>query len=199
MIANRAALFLLLSTLVTGSALAASDVITVATVTASGSTVNVPVSIRDASGTALGMDQAPPARIQSFSFKVTYAPASAVSSVTFSRAGITASLTPTSEFKPATADTTSLLATFRQSTNPIPFTLNAAAGNVVAEMSFTLSPSATPGTVITLTLDPSVTQLTDEGAPRPRKSRRGTAPFLWSTAASPSLRRRSHSLPLRRT
>ncbi|HKO59181.1 MAG TPA: hypothetical protein VJ276_25165 [Thermoanaerobaculia bacterium] len=146
------------------AARAAVDVITVGTVTATGNTVDVPVSIRDMSGTPLGLDQPAGSRIQSFSIKVTYAPASAVSSVTFTRAGITASLTPTSEFTPSTAGSISLLDTFKESTNPIPFTLNAASpGNRVAHLVFTLSGTATAGTSISLALDPALTQLTDEG------------------------------------
>ena len=146
------------------SAVAAQDVVTVGTVTASGTTVDVPISIRDVSGTPLGMDQPAGSKIQSFSIKVTYAPAAAVSSISIARDGITESLTPTSEFKPSTANSVSILDTFQESTNPIPFTLNAPApGNVVAHLSITLSASATPGTSITLTLDPALTQLTDTG------------------------------------
>ena len=142
----------------------AADVVTVGIVDTTSTTVDVPVFIRDASGTPLGMDQPPASRIQSFSIKVTYSPANAVSTVTFSRAGITANLSPTSEFAPKTAGTASLLATFQQSTNPIPFTLDAGApGDLVAHLVFTLSGSAAPGTTIDLTLDPALTQLTDEG------------------------------------
>jgi hypothetical protein len=142
----------------------AQDVVTVGTVTAHGSTVDVPVSIRDASGTSLGMDRAAGSRIQSFSIKVTYSPAAAVSSVSFSRAGITANLSPKSEFAPASSGSVSLLETFQESTNPIPFALNAPLpGDDVAHLVFTLSPSAAAGSSITLTLDPSLTQLTDEG------------------------------------
>ena len=103
------------------------DVVTVGTVTTSGSTVDVPVYIRDTSGTPLGLDQPPGSRIQSYSIKVNYSPASAVSSVTFTRAGITQALTPTSEFQPQSPGSASLLDTFQESTNLIPFTLNAAA------------------------------------------------------------------------
>jgi len=143
---------------------AASDVVTVGTVTATGSTVDVPVYIRDVSGTSLGVDQPAGSKIQSFSIKVNYAPSSAVQSVTFSRAGITASLTPTSEFKPTAAGAVSLLDTFQESTDLIPFTLNASGpGNLVAHLVFTLAASATPGSAITLTLDSSLTQLTDAG------------------------------------
>src|SRR5947207_10606686 len=139
------------------------DVITVGTGTVpAGQTIDVLVFIRDTSSTPLGVDQPPGSKIQSYSIKVTYSPASAVQSITFSRAGITASLTPTFESSPSGAGTISLLDTFQESTNPIPFTLNAALpGNQVAHLLFTLSPSAPPG-AITLTLDPTLTQLTDQ-------------------------------------
>lgn len=156
-------LLLLVCTLLLPLAATADDV-TVGTVTASGNTVDVPVYIRDVAGTTLGVDRPAGSKIQSFSIKVDYSPASAVSSVSFSRAGITANLSPTSEFKPASAGSVSLLATFQESTNPIPFTLNGSGnGNLVAHLVFTLSGSAAPGTTIALTLDPGLTQLTDEG------------------------------------
>lgn len=150
-------------TFIAGAA-AAQDVVTVGTVNAPGTTVDVPISIRDSAGTPLGMDKPAGSKIQSFSIKVTYEPTSAVSSISISRDGITASLTPTSEFKPSSANSVSLLDTFQESTNPIPFTLNAAApGNRVAHLVVTLSAAATPGTSISLTLDPALTQLTDAG------------------------------------
>jgi hypothetical protein len=164
MIPTRIRLLVVLLCALVPLAASAADVITVGTVTASGTTVDVPVSIRDNAGTTLGVDQPAGSRIQSFSIKVSYAPASAISSVTFTRAGITAGLTPTSEFAPSSAGAISLLDTFKESTNPIPFTLNAGApGDRVAHLVFTLAASATPGTQITLALDPSLTQLTDEG------------------------------------
>lgn len=127
------------------------------------STVDVPVFIRDVSLTPLGLDQPPGSRIQSYSIKVNYAPASAVQSITFTRAGITTSLTPTFESSPSSAGSVSLLDTFQESTNLIPFTLNGLPpGNQVAHLSVTLSPTAPVGQVITLTLDPTLTQLTDE-------------------------------------
>src|SRR5688572_435471 len=99
-----AVLFLVLFPIAAGAA----DVVTVGTVTATGTTVDVPVYIRDLSGTSLGMDRPAGSKIQSFSIKVDYSPASAVQSVTFSRAGITANLTPTSEFKPSSSGSVSL-------------------------------------------------------------------------------------------
>jgi uncharacterized protein YjdB len=160
---TRVAAFLF-SSVLCFSAFAASDVVTVGTVNATGVNVEVPISIRDVSGTTLGMDQPSGSRIQSISVKVTYAPASAVQSVSINRAGITAGLNPIFESKPSSSNSRSLIVTFQESSDLIPFTSNASApGNLVARLSFTLSPSAVPGSSISLTLDPSLTQLTDAG------------------------------------
>jgi hypothetical protein len=163
-ISLRIALFFIAALTAAASFGQAKDVVTVGTVTAAGATVDVPVSIRDVSTTPLGVDQPAGSKIQSFTIKVTYAPASAVQSITFTRAGITAGLTPTFESAPATSSSISLIDTFQESTNPIPFTLNGAVpGNQVAHLSVTLSSSAAPGSSISLTLDSSLTQLTDQG------------------------------------
>ena len=145
------------------------DTVTVATVNgAVGGVVDVPVYIRDASGSPLGLDQPPGSRIQSYAIKVTYSPAASVQSITFTRAGITTSLTPTFEVSPTSAGAISLLDTFQESTNLIPFTLDGALpGNQVAHLTVTLAPSAPVGSVITLTVDPVLTQLTDEAGDPP--------------------------------
>jgi hypothetical protein len=145
------------------AAVATPDVITVGTVTSTGATADVPVYIRDTSGSPLGLDQPPGSRIQSFSIKVNYTPAASVQSVTFTRAGITTTLTPTFESSPSSPGSITLLDTFQESTNLIPFTLNGALpGNQVAHLTFNLAPAAS-GTQVVLTLDPTLTQLTDEG------------------------------------
>jgi len=140
------------------------DSVTVATVNGPQfSSVDVPVSIRDLSGTPLGLDQPAGSHIQAYSIKVTYAPASAVQSITFTRGGITTSLTPAFESSPTSAGAISLIDSFSEATNPIPFTLNGAApGNQVGTLHVSLAPTATPGTIITLTLDPVLTTLSND-------------------------------------
>jgi hypothetical protein len=164
-----AALATVLSTTAAFGVVIVPDTVTVATVNGPvGGVVDVPVYIRDASGTPLGLDQPPGSRIQSYAIKVTYSPASSVSSVTFTRAGITSSLTPTFEISPTSAGAISLLDTFQESTNLIPFTLDGALpGNQVAHLTVTLSSSAPIGSVVTLTVDPVLTQLTDEAGDPP--------------------------------
>lgn len=140
------------------------DVVTVGNVTATSALVDVPIYIRDVAGTPLGVDQPPGSKIQSYSIKVDYAPASAVSIASPGRAGITASLTPLSEFAPTSPGSASIIDVFEESTNPIPFVLNAPPpGNQVAHILFQLSPSVVPGSVIPLTLDPALTQLANDG------------------------------------
>lgn len=139
-----------------------SDVVTVGTVSlaSAGSTVDVPVFIRDTSGTPLGIDQPPGSRIQSYSLTVNYTPASAVQSVTFTRAGITAPLTPAFESSPSAPGTISLIDVFSESTNLIPFTSNASLpGNQIGVLHVTISPTATVPSTITLALDTTLTQI----------------------------------------
>ena len=153
------------TTAVWAGSISTPDVVTVATVTGPQfSTVDVPVFIRDSSGTPLGLDQPAGFHIQAYAIKVNYAPTSAVGSITFTRGGVTTSLTPASESSPSSAGSISLIDSFSEATNPIPLTLNGALpGNQVATLHVTLAASATPGTVITLTLDPtSLTQLSND-------------------------------------
>ncbi|HEV7486110.1 MAG TPA: hypothetical protein VGQ65_10545 [Thermoanaerobaculia bacterium] len=150
---HAAILFLIVLALFAGVPVFAQDAVTIGTVTAADNTVDVPVYVRDVSGTPLGRDQAAGSKIQSFSITVNYAPAAAVQSVTFTRAGITAPLSTPSEGSPGTSGTITWFASFDESTNLVPFTLNAPApGDQIAHLVFTLSPSAAPGSSITLSL-----------------------------------------------
>lgn len=146
------------------AAVVAADVITVGNVTATSAVVDVPVYIRDVSGTPLGVDQPAGNKLQSYSITVNYAPAGSVATAGMGRAGITASLSPLFESAPVGPGTASLIDTFYEATNPVPFVSNApASGNQVAHLMVQLSPSVTPGSVITLTLDPTLTQLANDG------------------------------------
>src|SRR5437773_3147107 len=111
------ALLLLLLAVFATVPVAAQDAVTILPVTASGDTVDVPVYVRDVSGTPLGVDQPAGSKIQAFSIGVSYSPASAVQSVTFTRAGITAGLSPAFETSPGSAGSISWIAQFSESTN----------------------------------------------------------------------------------
>ena len=141
------------------------DVVTIGSVgiASAGSTVDVPVYIRDTSGTPLGIDQPFGSRIQSYSLTVNYSPASSVQSITFTRAGITAPLTPTFESSPSAPGQISLIDVFSESTNLIPFTSNAPLpGNQVGVLHVTISSTAPVPSTITLSLDSTLTQLSNQ-------------------------------------
>lgn len=151
------------------------DVVTVGTVSANGPVVLVPVYVRDVSGTPLGIDQPFGSRIQAFSLKVDYPVSPYVTGVTFTRAGITAPLTPTFQNSPSGAGTISLLMSFDETTNLVPFVSNAALpGNQVAQLAFTFAPGTPPGTTIPLTLDATLTQLSNEGGTTTETLQNGT-------------------------
>jgi hypothetical protein len=142
----------------------AADTITVGSVTATGNTVQVPVYLRVARGSPLGSDTGAGNRIQFLSFEVEYPPTSGFSSfVTLERTGVLQGLTAMIE------DTMSILGkirysgVFNESTQPIPFTLNAAPpGNEIAMLTFTLNEFATPNSTIPLTLNPAETFLKNQ-------------------------------------
>jgi hypothetical protein len=143
---------------------AASDVLTVGTnLGKRGDTVSVPVFVRDVSGSPLGKDQPAANNIQGIGFKVAYAPASAVSSVTFSRAGVMQGLAPLFETTLPSAGAIGYVGSFVQASNPIPFTLDAAApGNLIGYLNVTISQSATLGASITLTVDATNAALSNQ-------------------------------------
>lgn len=151
------------------------DVVTVDTVSANGPVVVVPVYVRDVAGTPLGIDQPFGSRIQSFSIKVDYAVSPFIQSVTFTRAGITAPLTPTFENSPSSPGSISLLMTFDETTNLVPFVSNATPpGNQIGQLTFTFAPATPPGTTIPLTLDTTLTQLSNEGGTTTESLTNGT-------------------------
>jgi hypothetical protein len=163
---HAAALFLVVFAIFTAApASAQQDTITIGTVTANGNTVDVPVYVRDVSGTPLGRDQAAGSKIQAFSLNVHYSPAASIQSVTASKAGITAGLTAAFENASAPPGSISWVAQFSESASLVPFSLNAPPpGDQVAHLIFTLSPSAAPGSSISLTIDPdsTLTQLSND-------------------------------------
>jgi hypothetical protein len=86
-----------------------------------------------------------------------------VQSITFTRGGITQPLTPAFESSPASAGQISLIDVFDENTNLIPFTSNAALpGNQVGTLHVTINPAAATPSVVTLTLDATLTQLSNQ-------------------------------------
>src|SRR4026209_406414 len=98
----------------------AQDVLSIGTGSAaSGGVASVPVSILDRSGTALGSDAGSGKRIQGIAFKVMY-PTALVSSVTFTRTGVAAPLTPVLETTLQGSGFMAYVVSFSELSNPIP-------------------------------------------------------------------------------
>jgi len=133
----------------------AQDVLTVGTGSAApGGTASIPVSIVDRSGTSLGSDAGASNRLQGFAFKVMF-PAASVASVTFTRAGVAASLTPLFETTLSGSGWMSYVVSFQETSNPIPFLLDASTpGDQVGTLNVTLQGGAAIGSIALLTLHP---------------------------------------------
>jgi hypothetical protein len=135
---------------------AAQDVLTVGTTSASaGSTVAVPLYLQDVTGTPLGTDAGAGNRIQAISFQISF-PALAVTSASFTRAGVLAGLTPSFEQTVNGSGSIGWLGSFMESTQPIPLTANAAIpGNRIGTLMLTLASGLTNGSAIALTFKPA--------------------------------------------
>jgi hypothetical protein len=150
---SRTSLLLLLA--VAAFTASAQDVLTIGTGSAApGGTASIPVSIVDRSGTLLGSDAGAGRRIQGFAFKVLF-PSATVASVTFTRAGVAASLTPLYESTLSDSGWMSYVVSFHETTNPIPLLLDASVpGDQVGTLNVTLQAGAAIGTTAPLTLYP---------------------------------------------
>jgi hypothetical protein len=130
-----------------------------------GASVHVPVTVRDRSGTPLDEGNGADAEVQGFAFRLDFAPASAVASVDFQQAGVTAGLEPVFPFVQADADHIVVLMSFDEASDPLALTLNAPApGDVVGELAFQLAATLPPGTVVTLTFEPATATLVNDSA-----------------------------------
>jgi hypothetical protein len=127
-----------------------------------GTSISVPASIRDRSGSALGSDAGAGKRIQGIAFKILYPP-DIVSSVTFARAGVLAPRTPLLETTLQGAGYLSYVASFHETGQPIAFTLDASPpGDQIGTLTVTLLPQAAPGSVATLRLHAASAMLSNQ-------------------------------------
>lgn len=150
----------LVAVLLVTLSVSAQDVLTIGSGSAaSGGTVSIPISIRDVTGTALGTDAGTGNRIQGIAFKVMF-PASQVSAISFTRAGVIASLTPLYETTLQGSGWLSYVASFSELTNAIPFPPNTNAQ--VGTLSVTLSAQPAAGSTIPLTLHPPSAVLSNQ-------------------------------------
>jgi hypothetical protein len=138
---------------------AAQDILALGTATGDkGTTVTIPLYVRDASGTILGLDAGAGNLIQGINLQLTWAAGlGTVSSIVHS--GICGPLTPIAEFAPGGGPTSiGYVVSYSETTNQIPFTLDAASpGQQVATVSFAISASAPKGT-FPITINPSTLQ-----------------------------------------
>src|SRR5206468_3092785 len=82
----------------------------------------------------------------------------------------------------------SWLATFAEGSANVPFTLNRSApGDQVAHIVFTLSGSAAAGSSISLTLDSTVTQLTNQGGTTKETTGNGSLSLVNGSISIPAL------------
>ncbi len=139
----------------------AQDSITVGSASAArGSSVEIPVYVRDVSATTLGQDKALGNRIRGVAMKVVYSPASAVSSISFARGGVLTG-TPLYEQSVSSSGALGYIVSFPPSTE-LPFTMDAAApGNQAGTLSIGISATATAGSSVTLTIDAATATLSN--------------------------------------
>lgn len=128
---------------------------------AAGATANVTVALRDVSGTTLGVDAGSGNRIQGIAFKVLF-DATHVQSVSFTRGGVLASLTPLYETTLQGSGWISYIATFAETTNAIPFTSNIA--NAIGTLGVTFKATAPNGTTIPLRFDAPGAMLSNQAS-----------------------------------
>lgn len=140
--------------LLAAASASAQDVLTIGSGTvSSGGTIQIPVHVRDVSGTILGSDAGAGRLIGGYALKVHF-PSSRIASVSFVRAGVAATPTPLFESAYSGSDYVAAVASFSE-TNPMSFTLNGTApGNQIGTLTFTLQAGIPAGTVIPLTIHP---------------------------------------------
>lgn len=166
---------------------AAQDVLGAGSVLATpGATVHVPVTVRDRAGTPLDEGSGPDGEIQGFAFRLDFAPASAVLSVGFQLAGITAGHDPVFPVIQPHADHIVALMSFDEASDPLAFTLDAPApGNVVGELVFQLASPLPAGTVVTLTFEAATATLVDDSATESETPGNGALALLHGRIAVP--------------
>jgi hypothetical protein len=145
------------------TARAATDVLAIDNVSVPKGTVSVPVYVRDVAATRLGADRSAGLRIQALAFKVTFAPAGAVTAASFSRAGILAGKTPLFETVLPAVNGVGYVVSFAESTNALPFsTSSLAPGQHIGNLSITMAAGVVPGDIITASFDATNTVLSNQ-------------------------------------
>ena len=142
---------LLLCCLLFPTATWARDVVSLDSVTLAtpGQTVQIPIYVRDTSGTVLGTDAGAGRRIQGLALHIGVLPANAVASLNLVRAGVTASPQPLFETSSQVGNRVYGVMSFDETTSPLPFNLDASfPGDQVATLELELSANFDDGLVV---------------------------------------------------
>lgn len=139
---------------------AAQDVLTIGSISAlPGSTVTVPIYLRDLSGTALGTGSGTGNRIQGIMLQAAVTPTAAGSSINFEHTGILRGPTPLYQ----RAGSGRWIGSYSESAQPLPFTGGAAApGDRIGTFRITLPASLTGTPSVTVAFNPLTTILSNE-------------------------------------
>ncbi len=125
--------------------------------------VEVPIYLRDLSGTPLGVDRPAGQRLQGLSLSVVYSPAAAVESIAFAPAGLTEGLPALFETSVHSGHRISWIASFDEAASPLDFDLDRAEpGDPVAKLVLRVDASAIAGSVIDLTFDADLTAVSNQ-------------------------------------
>ena len=141
-----------------------------------GGQVEVPITLKDVSGTRLGSDAA---AIQAIAFRVVAEPKEAVRSVTFRRSGAIQRLTPQFEHSLKTDNSVSYLAAFSSAKAKVTLRVDPDdAGDEIGRVIVELAPRLAAGTVIRLSIDPLTATLSNEGGTLSEQQGDGTLQLI---------------------
>jgi hypothetical protein len=143
---------------------------------AAGSTIEIPITLKDVSGTRLGSDASP---IQALALRVAAEPAEAVRSMTMKRAGVTGRLQPQFEHSQKDDAGAMYLVSFSANKARIVLRLDPEdGGDEIGRIVVTLAPDLARGTVIRLSIDPDTATLSNEGGTLSEQTSDGTLQLM---------------------
>lgn len=149
-------LTVLLGVLVLPTGSAARDVVSLGSVSlaAPGEIVQIPIYLRDTSGTALGSDAAAGRKIQSLALHIGVLPPNAVSSMSIVRSGVTVGPQALFETSSQVGNRVYALLSFDEATAPLAFTVDAPfPGDPVAMLELEVAKAANEGLIVLSLLD----------------------------------------------
>ena len=160
---KRAPFFLALL-FVTVSLHAFTDRLSVGSVNAPAGTVHVPVYVRDLAETRLGADRPAGERIQALGFRIKFAPASAITGATFTRAGALAKTPLFDTFFPSqNGSPVGFVASFAEASQPLSFAYPLGGpGSLIGYVNVTTTAGLAADTIIQLAIDSETAILSNQ-------------------------------------